>query len=53
MIEPRTRFEEYLQSRELASLPHLMGKFDHFLHLLSAANKNVNLVSRNIPEKSH
>ncbi|MBP7310618.1 MAG: 16S rRNA (guanine(527)-N(7))-methyltransferase RsmG [Candidatus Cloacimonetes bacterium] len=49
MIEPRTRFEEYLQSRELASLPHLMGKFDHFLHLLSAANKNVNLVSRNIP----
>jgi len=48
-MEPRMRFEEYLQQRELASIPQMMGKFDHFMHLLSSANRSVNLVSRNIP----
>ena len=46
MIYQKEIFEAYLKSREFPDIPHLMGVFDHYLKLLMAQNKIVNLVSR-------
>lgn len=49
MSEDRQLFEAYLQKLNLENAEHIIGQFEHYLQLLSTANKNVNLVSRNIP----
>jgi 16S rRNA (guanine527-N7)-methyltransferase len=49
MNETKQRFESYLQELKVENIPQLMGKFEHYFQLLSTANRDVNLVSRNIP----
>mgnify|MGYP003812407241 FL=1 len=43
----KQRFEEYLAAR-FPDSPKLIGSFEHYHQLLSAANRKVNLVSRNL-----
>nr|MDK2850217.1 rRNA (guanine527-N7)-methyltransferase [Candidatus Cloacimonadota bacterium] len=46
MIEAKQVFEDYLAELNLPEIPHLMGQFEHYHKLLTAYNKQVNLVSR-------
>jgi 16S rRNA (guanine527-N7)-methyltransferase len=49
MTEAKLRFEAYLQSR-FGDSGKLLKRFEHYHQLLIAANRNVNLVSRNLPQ---
>jgi 16S rRNA (guanine527-N7)-methyltransferase len=53
MIPQKEIFEAYLTSRGYTNIPHLMGVFDHYLKLLLAQNKIVNLVSRKMPAENY
>jgi len=46
MIETKQIFEDYLARLNLPDIPQLMGRFEHYHKLLTAHNKQVNLVSR-------
>jgi len=49
MTEAKQRFENYLQSR-FGDTGKLLKRFEHYHQLLVTANRNVNLVSRNLPQ---
>lgn len=49
MTEPKQRFEAYLKELKLENVPQIMGKFEHYFQLLSYTNRDINLVSRNLP----
>jgi len=49
MSEEKQIFENYLRTLNLENIEFLMVRFEHYLHLLSVANRKVNLVSRNLP----
>lgn len=53
MNDNKMIFEDYLNSRNYANVPHLMGVFEHYQKLLIGHNKEVNLVSRKMPSANY
>ncbi|HQQ68359.1 MAG TPA: 16S rRNA (guanine(527)-N(7))-methyltransferase RsmG [Candidatus Cloacimonadota bacterium] len=53
MNQHKQIFEDYLSSRGYEQIPHLIGVFEHYLKLLEASNKVVNLISRKMPLENY